>query len=183
MDGSGRVEWSQTREGRLVDWKKIKTEYITTDTSYRKLAQKYGVDQATVARRAKKEGWVGERQRYTSDTQAKIIKSIGTQQASRAARLQTVTDKLLGKVESFLEETGSTDLDTQSMKHISGVLKDIKEIQMIRSDADMREQEARIANLQRQAEKDEVKNDGCHGVVLLPVVADMPVPPEDDGDG
>ena len=42
------------------------------------------------------------------------------------------------------------------MKHISGVLKDIKEIQMIRSDADMREQEARIENLRRQSmvEKD-----------------------------
>ena len=44
------------------------------------------------------------------------------------------------------------------MKHISGVLKDIKEVQMIRSDADMREQEARIANLRKQAEKEENHN-------------------------
>jgi hypothetical protein len=54
---------------------------------------------------------------------------------------------------------------------------------MIKSDADMREQEARIANLQKQAEKGEVKDTGHHGVVLLPVVADMPAPPEEDGDG
>lgn len=148
-----------------MDWQKIKTEYITTDTSYRKLAQKYGIDQATIARRAKKEDWVRERQQHISDTQAKIIKSIGNQQASRAARLQTVADKLLGKVENLLEDVDPHELDTQSMKHISGVLKDIKEIQMIRSDADMREQEARIANLHRQAEKDE-KGDGKITVVL-----------------
>jgi predicted xylose isomerase-like sugar epimerase len=75
------------------------------------------------------------------------------------------------------------DMDTQGMKHISGVLKDVKEIYMVKSDADMREQEARIKNLQKQAEKDEVKDTGYHGVVLLPVVADMPAPPEDDNDG
>lgn len=154
-----------------MDWQKIKTEYIITDTSYRKLARKYGVDQATVARRARKEEWVAEKQRHDSDTQAKIVEAIGKQQVSRAARLQTVADKLLGKVENLLEETEPADLDTQAMKHISGVLKDIKEIQMIRSDADMREQEARIANLQKQAEKND-KADSKVTVVLEGALAD-----------
>lgn len=144
-----------------MDWQKIKTEYITTDTSYRKLAQKYGVDQATVARRAKKEGWREGKQQHDSDVQAKIMKSLEAQQVNRASRLRNVADKLLGKVEGLLDE----ELDTQAMKHISGVLKDIKEVQMIRSDADMREQEARIANLQKQAEKSD-KGDGKITVVL-----------------
>lgn len=150
-----------------MDWQKIKTEYITTDTSYRKLAQKYGIDQATVSRRAKKEGWVAEKQRHISDTQAKIVAAIGKQQVSRAARLQAVADKLLGKVEGLLEG----ELDTQAMKHVSGVLKDIKEVQMIRSDADMREQEARIVNLRKQAEKNE-KGDGKITVVLEGALTD-----------
>ena len=34
---------------------------------------------------------------------------------------------------------------------MSATIKDLKEIQMIRSEADTREQEARIANLERQA--------------------------------
>lgn len=148
-----------------MDWQKIKTEYITTDTSYRKLAQKYGVDQATVSRRAKKEEWVAEKQRHDSETQAKIVEAIGRQQVGRVTRLQTVADKLLGKVESLLEEVEPADLDTQAMKHISGVLKDIKEIQMIRSDADMREQEARIANLRRQAQKEEVGKEPIRVVI------------------
>ena len=40
---------------------------------------------------------------------------------------------------------------------------------MIRSDADMREQEARIANLQRQAAADNDDDDET-GVVLLPPI-------------
>ena len=142
----------------MADWNKIKTEYITTDTSYRKLAQKYGLEAATIARRASKEKWVEQRHQHDIKTTTKIINAVGSSQATRAARLQTVADKLLGKVESLLESDDKILLDTQGMKHISGVLKDIKEIQMIRSDADLREQEARIANLRKQAEKDESQN-------------------------
>ena len=42
----------------MEDWLKIKTEYITTDTSYRKLAEKYGVHYQTICSRSKAEGWV-----------------------------------------------------------------------------------------------------------------------------
>ena len=139
----------------MADWQKIKTEYITTDTSYRKLADKYGLDQATIARRAKKEGWVSSRQQTASRTQAKIVNAISNKQVDRASKLISVADLLLDKVKSLVEDNPELLVNTQSIKNLSGVLKDIKEIQMIRSDADMREQEARIANLRKQAEKEE----------------------------
>ena len=143
----------------MADWNKIKTEYITTDTSYRKLADKYGLDQATIARRAKKEGWVSNRQQNASITQAKIVNAISNKQVDRATNLIYVSDLLLAKVKSLLETDAGVLSDTQSMKHISGVLKDIKDIQMIRSDADMREQEARIKKLQKEAEQENVSRD------------------------
>ena len=142
----------------MADWNKIKTEYITTDTSYRKLAQKYGLDQATIAQRGKKEDWVGIRKQKASEIQAKIIDAVEDREVDRATRLQSVADKLLDKVEALVDTGDFTYMNSQSMKHISGVLKDIKEIQMIRSDADMREQEARIANLRKQAEKEDDSN-------------------------
>ena len=46
----------------MADWQKIKTEYITTDTSYRELSQKYGVHYTNIAKRAKKEDWQQLRQ-------------------------------------------------------------------------------------------------------------------------
>ena len=140
----------------MADWQKIKTEYITTNTSYRKLAQKHGVHYNAIANRAKQEGWISQRNQYCDSTVTKTVNAISNKQVDRAANLTYVSDLLLNKVKSLLETDAEVLSDTQAMKHISGVLKDIKEIQMIRSDADMREQEARIKKLQKEAEQEEV---------------------------
>lgn len=139
----------------MADWSKIKTEYITTDTSYRKLAQKHGVHYNAIANRAKQEGWISQRNQYCDRTVTKTLDAISEKQVDRAAHLVAVSDLLLGKVKSLLETDAEVLSDTQSMKHISGVLKDIKEIQMIRSEADMREQEARIKKLQKEADQED----------------------------
>ena len=143
----------------MADWQKIKTEYITTDTSYRKLAQKHGIHYNAIANRAKQEGWISQRNQYCDKTVTDTLDAISEKQVDRAANLIFVSDLLLSRVKSLLESNAEVLRDTQSMKHISGVLKDIKEVQMIRSDADMREQEARIANLRKQAERDEDSKD------------------------
>jgi hypothetical protein len=140
----------------MADWQSIKTEYITTDTSYRKLAQKYGVTYTNIGIRSRKEGWPELREQHKSKTITKTMNAIANQQASRAARLQTVADKLLTKVERLVEEGEELLTDTSTMRDISRILKDLKDIQMIKSDADMREQEARIDKIRKEAmvEKD-----------------------------
>ena len=142
----------------MANWNEIKTEYITTDTSYRKLAEKHGVGESTLFARASKEKWVEQKEQHQSKTVAKTLDAISKKQVDRATRLITVADKLLNKVESLIESDDKVLLDTQGMKHISGVLKDIKEIQMIRSDKDLEEQDARIAKLRKEAEKEENDN-------------------------
>ena len=145
--------------GRLMaDWQKIKTEYITTNTSYRKLAQKHGVHYNAIANRAKQEGWISQRNQHCDRTMTKTLDAISDKQVDRAANLISVADKLLAKVNNLLETDAAVLNDTQNMKHISGVLKDIKEVQMIRSEADMREQNARIAKMIREAEREEDNN-------------------------
>ena len=137
----------------MADWQKIKTEYITTDTSYRKLAQKYGVSHVQIGNVGKQEDWVGQRKQYLDKTLTKTVDTISKQQVDRATKLVFVADLLLDKVKQIVESEDI--LDTQGMKHISGVLKDIKEVQMIRSDKDLEEQDARIAKLRKEAEKEE----------------------------
>ena len=145
----------------MADWQKIKTEYITTDTSYRKLAQKYGVNHAVIGQRAKAEKWVDLRRQHIDKTQTKTLNSISRKQADRAANLIAVSDLLLGKVKSLLEDDEGLLVDTSIMKDVSIILKNLKDIQMIKSDADMREQEARIDKLRKEAmvekENQEVK--------------------------
>ena len=63
----------------------------------------------------------------------------------------TVADKLLMKVELAVDQEGP--ISAGAIKNLSDALKNIRETQMIRSEQDIREQEARIAKLQKETEK------------------------------
>ena len=150
----GRIDY--TRRGVVsmaADWAKIEAEYITTDTSYRKLADKYNVDQATIARKAKKEDWVSKRQQHISTTQAKVLAADVQQKVDRASRLKNVADKLLDRVEDIVEY--DQHLTASAIKNLSDALKNIKEAQMIRSAEDIEEQQARIAKLKKEVQDDD----------------------------
>ena len=137
----------------MADWQAIKTEYITTDTSYRKLAQKYGIHYKVISERGKDEKWVELRSQHRDKTLTKTLDKISQQEANRAAKIHSVADKLLNKIEAMVES--GRPLDSKGIRALTAAVKDLKEIQSVRSDLDRQEQEARIANLRKQAEKDD----------------------------
>ena len=138
-----------------MDWKRIKAEYIAGGTSLRKLAEKYGVSFSTIQKKSMEEKWGELRKKNRRKVEEKIIDSVSSKEAEKAVNIIDVADKLLSKISDLMD---TISLDTQSMKHLTSALKDLKEIKGFKSDADMREQEARIANLQRQAEADDKTN-------------------------
>lgn len=137
----------------MADWQAIKTEYITTDTSYRKLAQKYGISTTQICNVGRDEKWVEQREQYLNKTTAKTIEKISKQEANRAARIYSVADKLLNKIEAMVDS--ERPLDTKGIRALTAAVKDLKDIQSVKSALDKQEQRARIANLQKQAEKDD----------------------------
>lgn len=96
----------------MADWQAIKTEYITTDTSYRKLAQKHGVGYSVIGEKARLEGWVEQREQFRNKTITKAVDKISTKQADKMARIDDLTDKLLDKLEKAI-----TELDLQLVRH------------------------------------------------------------------
>ena len=74
----------------MADWQAIKTEYITTETSYRKLAQKHGIGYQAICHRSKEEGWIAMREQHKNNTTTKTLEKISQQEANRAARIHTV---------------------------------------------------------------------------------------------
>ena len=137
-----------------VDWAALETEYITnTETSYRKLADKYGMNHTVIARKASEDGWVEKRKQFVSDTQAKTLEKISQQEANRAAKIHSVADKLLNKIEAMADS--GRPMNSKDIRALTAAIRDLKEIQNVRSDSDRREQEARIANLQRQNKQDD----------------------------
>ena len=139
-----------------MDWKKLKAEYIKGGTSYRKLAEKHNVSFHTLRKQAAKENWKALRDEVTAKSVTKIIEIESDNQAERMKRLLTVSDKLLLAVEDAVEkfQAGELKLDKGALKSLSGTIKDIKDIQNIKTQLDIEEQKARIAILKKQAEAD-----------------------------
>ena len=138
-----------------ADWNAIKTEYITTNTSYRKLAEKHGIHYKVISERGKAEEWVQLRKQYQDETLTKTVEAIAQQEIDRAARVRTVADKLLDKIEAMVDAAEPTDMTAKAIRSLTAAVKDLREIQGIKSDLDAREQEARIAKLRKEAEKDD----------------------------
>ena len=139
-----------------MDWKRIKAEYIAGGTSYRKLAEKYDVSFSTLRKVAAKEQWTELRNKTRAKMDTKISESVSDQGAKKAVDIIDVADRLLDKIVEIVE---AIPLDTQSMKQLTSALKDLKDIKGFKTDADMREQEARIRNLEKQAEAESTDNE------------------------
>ena len=137
-----------------MDWKKVKAEYIAGGTSYRKLAEKYKVSYNTLAKVAAKENWGNLKQETAEKITTKIVEMESDKQAERMRRLLTVSDALLDAVEDAVEKFKAEELilDRTALKSLSGTIKDIKDIQSLKTSLDIEEQKARIAILKKQAE-------------------------------
>lgn len=100
---------SEHKKGGIsVDWNKLKAEYIAGGTSYRKLAEKYGVSESTLRKRAAKEHWSELRNKAGTKTEQKIIEKTSEKSAKKAIskeqKINAIADKLLDKIEKAVDE-------------------------------------------------------------------------------
>lgn len=157
----------------MPDFKKIKAEYIRGGTSYRKLAEKYGVSFSSIRRRADKEKWTDLRTQCEQKQSTKIVESVASQEAKRVDGIQTVADLLLMKIKCGVED-GSLIIDSQSIRQITASIKDLRDIKGMKSELDMQEQMARIEKLRKEASKEEEKDTSMYGVFILPDIEESP---------
>lgn len=140
-----------------MDWNRIKAEYIAGGTSYRKLAAKYGVSFSTLRGIAEREKWTDLRTQAQHTADTKLVKSIGGTNGKLTVKINDVADKLLDKINNMLEMMDV--IDSQSIKHFTSALKDIKDIKGVKSPIDLKEQEARIAKLRKDVELEDKPNE------------------------
>ena len=175
-----------------MDWLKIKTEYITTDISYRKLAEKYGINYSVLGARGRAEGWVEQRTQFQNKTHTKTVEKIAEKKARQAAKVGDLADKLLIKLEQAIEELdlkvtthkvkteeegaeitreyreaepGGT-VDRAGLRQLTGALRELQAIKGEITDLERREKEARIDALRRSSMTSEGDDDDT-GVILL----------------
>lgn len=145
----------------MVDWTTLKAEYITTDISYRGLSEKYGVQLKTIGDRASREKWVQLRQQHREAATTKKIAAETKRQVDRYTRMLSLTDKLLDRIEASIEliDGEGVTLDKSGIRALAGAIKDIKEIQGLKSELDTREQKARISKMEREAEREDTQQE------------------------
>ena len=139
-----------------MDWNKIKAEYIAGGTSYRKLAAKYGVPFSNLKNIAIKEQWTQLREQAKNRTTTKLVDNIGRQNAKIDETYFRCVDKLMKKAEELIDNTPIWQ--PTNLKDMATTMKYLKECKGVRSEADMREQEARIKKLQKEAMEEDNGN-------------------------
>lgn len=164
-----------------MEWTEIKTEYVSTDQSIRELAKKYGCSFYTLRNKCNKEGWAKLKEQRKAETVKKIVQLASDDQANRMRRLLDVSDKLLAQVEREIDGLSKTKnpISKSDYKALASTIKDIKDIQSIKSKLDIEEQKARIEILKKQAQVDKVDEEKSNGVVLMPPIMDKLTPPSE----
>lgn len=192
----------------MVDWERIKKDYVEGRGTQRELASRYGVNKSALGMRAAREDWTGQRmallQKLSATSQNQPIPAGTTPEPSpmahskKLARMETVSDKLLTRISQAIDELNvqvlrevrkekeliydhpqRTDkatreilveretltkvkapVDRNGIKLLAAALKDIRDVQMLRDPTDLREQEAKIAKLEKEVNEDPEKDRG-----------------------
>ena len=87
-----------------INWEEIKVEYITTNISQRKLADKYDIPLSNITRRSINEKWVEQREQYKSKVTSKTLDKSVNREANRLARLMDTTSKAIDVAAKAFED-------------------------------------------------------------------------------
>ena len=152
------LAWKNHTYGKgvvMADWAKIKAEYIRGGISTRKLAEKHGVSYTTLAKKCRNEQWTASRQHADSKITERIVDACATQKAKKACKVNDIADVLLEKLSEGVVGINPTDFSL--MMDAATILLRLKDSKKGLNDLDLKEQEARIAKLRREAEREDAE--------------------------
>lgn len=113
----------------MIDWDAIKLEYITTNTSYRRLGEKYDMSHKKISERGKREDWVGKKKRWKEKAMAKAMEKATKAEIDRLSGLRTAADNLSALMEQVTSETdafyGDGKPNARAMQQTVAALKDL----------------------------------------------------------
>lgn len=133
----------------MVDWKKIKAEYVAGGVSYRQLSEKYGVSESSMRKKAAKEQWTELRNSVDTKNEQLLVDKIAEETVSIDEKYYKLVDKLMSKAEQVIEDMPIWQ--PSNLKEMATALKYLKECKGVKSDLDIKEQQARIKKLEKEA--------------------------------
>ena len=134
----------------MSDWLRIKKEYLSGGINFKGLAEKYGVPYQALCRVARNEGWSKLRRVTGKKADVKLIESIASKNAYCNERYIEIVDKLFDKANAVID--GVPTWTPSTLKEMATAMKYLRDARGVKSDADAKEQEARIMKLLRELE-------------------------------
>lgn len=116
----------------MIDWLKIKTEYISTRISMRDLAAKHSISYSTLDKRARKERWASERVAHGGKVEAnvrqKTAAAIASKEADRFTRHMAAYDQLLDTALDILNlyKDKRTKKDVYTLEKLAAILERVQ---------------------------------------------------------
>ncbi len=131
----------------MIDWEKIRIDYITHNDGYKRLAEKHRISFSMLCKKAANEGWYKSKQEYRKKLIENAAEKIGKKEAFKLANLQKAADGMgallksvisdtqqfkrhivkegVGSGESRVEERVFEKYDTRAIKDITTSIKDL----------------------------------------------------------
>ena len=181
----------------MINWSKIKNEYINTPTSYRKLSEKYKVSVSSISKRAQKEDWVKKKKNRENKLITKVQQITVDRESERIygniQRIMDLSDEFLNALERAVREeldsvlskrkvkVKEIEYNYESLKPVptKEVITESEEIEYIRGQIDtfaLMQLSVAFKNVRELympgAVGDESK-DGNTGVILIPTVREI----------
>lgn len=161
------------------DWKKIKQDYVTGNSTYAELIKKYNITSKTAFNKmALKEEFVKSREKYRKKIETKTLEKLAKSESDKLVEMCTASKNMSSIIAEITENKGYffKDDDIDVIK-IEGVLNAIdKSTATIRNLYGIRTQKEQdsyeLALKKLQVEQSKINNDGNdkseNGVIYLP---------------
>lgn len=103
-----KTKKKKTDEPDLIDWAKVKAEYVSGTMSAAKLADRYGISVSSISKKCASEHWQELRRQNQSETASKIAEKINTEKVKKTVReidrVVSVASKLITKLNRAVNE-------------------------------------------------------------------------------
>lgn len=146
-----------------INWNELRDEYLLSDISIKKLAEKHGVSYHALSKRSQAEWWARKRAERDMLVRDKLVEHAANVEADRRKKIDDLADRVIEYIADNLSELMTT---ASNCKDIVIAIEKLRYIQGIKSDLDVQEQIARIDKLRKDA------NAECEDKSIKVVIAD-----------
>ena len=113
---------------KLYDWTRHKTEYVTGEESYQKMAARIGCAHRVLAERAQKDGWVQARREYRAKIAKLAVEKAAKREAGKLDHIMAAADNMAMILEElsdgshrFMSRNYITSADGETMEVVETV--------------------------------------------------------------